>query len=180
MKEFYASFRKTRWFPLLAGILAVILGIFCILHPAAEMERLALWAGSVLLAYGLLRVIAGLLVKDNRKLLVMNVIYGLIVVVLAVLVFANLALIGKYLPVLAGFFLILSSIADLFRSLVLMKNGSRTWWINAILSLAVLVLGFVFLLKPGFVGQTFGIYTGVTLLLLGVTNLIHFAQFGKK
>lgn len=52
-------------------------------------------AGIVLLAYGLLRVIAGLLVKDNRKLLVMNVIYGLIVVVLAVLVFANLALIGS-------------------------------------------------------------------------------------
>ena len=42
------------------------------------------------------------------------------------------------------------------------------------------VLGFVVLLKPGFVGRTFGIYTGATLLLLGVTNLIHFAQFGKK
>ena len=41
-------------------------------------------------------------------------------------------------------------------------------------------LGFVFLLKPGFVGQTFGVYAGITLLLLGVTNLIHFAQFGKK
>ncbi len=52
-------------------------------------------AGIVLLAYELLRMIAGLLVKDNWKLLVMNVIFGLIVVVLAVLVFANLALIGS-------------------------------------------------------------------------------------
>ena len=28
--------------------------------------------------------------------------------------------------------------------------------------------------------DSFGICTGVTLLLLGLTNLIHFAQFGKK
>ncbi len=179
MKDIYRSFKKTRWFPLIVGILSVVFGVLCVANPAAKMESIALYIGLAILLYGAFAIVVGVLQRDNRKLFYSELIFGAVLIVLAIFDFANLELIGKYLPSLVGFFMILSAGADLFRSLVMRRNEIGTWWLSALLAAVVLVLGFVFLLRPGFVGQTIGIFTGVALLINGVANLLHFFQYGK-
>lgn len=179
MKNMYASFKKSRWFPLVIGVLSIVFGILCLTNPAAKMETIALYIGLAIAAYGLFSCIVAILNRDNKKRLASNLILGIILIILAILVFANLSLVGKYLPTVVGFVMILSGIVDLFRSIVLLKNGVKSWWLSAIVAAVVLVLGIIFLLNPGFVGQTIGIFAGIALIINGVSSLINFVQFKK-
>ncbi len=179
MKNMYDSFKKSRWFPLMIGVLSIVFGILCLTNPAAKMETIALYIGLAVAAYGLFSCLVAVLNRENKKLLASNLILGIILIVLAILVFTNLTLVGKYLPTLVGFVMIISAIANLFRSVVLMKNGVKGWWIGAIVAAVVLVLGIIILLNPSFVGQTIGIFTGIVLLVNGISSLINFVQFKK-
>lgn len=180
MKELYSSFRKTRWSSLVIGVLSIILGIIGILNPKGRMEIIALLAGILFLLYGLLQIVSGIRVKDNASVRVVSCVLGVIAIVLAILDFANLQLIGKYLPTLAGLFLIICAITDLVPSFALMKSGLKSWWYGALPAIILLVLGFICLLKPGYVGQAFGIFAGIALLINGVSCLISFAQMRKQ
>ena len=117
--------------------------------------------------------------RDNKKLFLTDLLFGIVLIVLAILVFANLALIGKYLPTLVGFLMILSSLAEIVRSFSLKSGGLKSWWLGIVPALIVLILGFVFLLKPGFVGASFGIFTGITLVINGIAAVVNFFQLKK-
>lgn len=179
MKKLYASFKRTKWFPLVVGLVSIIFGILLLLAPQAKMENIALFVGLAVALYGSFSVVVALMNRDNKKLFLTDLLFGIVLVVLAILIFANLALIGKYFPTLVGFLMILSAIAEIIRSVSLMNGGLKSWWLGLVPALIVLILGFVFLLKPGFVGASFGIFTGITLVINGIAAVINFFQLKK-
>jgi len=156
MKDSLASFKKSKWFPLIMGIISLVLGVIGLINPKMRMESIALVAGIVFLIYGLLQIINGIAVKDNTALRVSSIIFGLIMIVLAILDFANLGLVGKYLPTLAGLFMIVNALSNLIPSFKLMKNGIKSWWLSALPAVILLILGILFILLPGYIGQAFG------------------------
>lgn len=143
------------------------------------MESIALFIGIAIALYGLFSVVVAIMNRDNKKLFLTDLLFGIVLIVLAILVFANLALIGKYLPTLVGFLMILSSLAEIVRSFSLKSGGLKSWWLGIVPALIVLILGFVFLLKPGFVGASFGIFTGITLVINGIAAVVNFFQLKK-
>ncbi len=179
MKKLYASFKKSRWFPLVVGLVSIVFGILLLLTPQARMENIALFIGLAVALYGVFSIIVALMNRDNKKLFLTDLLFGIVLVVLAILIFANLALIGKYLPTLVGFLMILSSLAEIVRSFSLKSSGLKSWWLGIVPALIVLILGFVFLLKPGFVGASFGIFTGITLVINGIAAVVNFFQLKK-
>lgn len=143
------------------------------------MESIALFIGIAIALYGLFSVVVAIMNRDNKKLFLTDLLFGIVLIVLAILVFANLALIGKYLTTLVGFLMILSSLAEIVRSFSLKSGGLKSWWLGIVPALIVLILGFVFLLKPGFVGASFGIFTGITLVINGIAAVVNFFQLKK-
>ena len=179
MKKLYASFKKSRWFPLVVGLVSIAFGFLLLLTPQAKMENIALFIGLAVALYALFALLVAFMNRDNKKLFLTDLLFGVVLIVLAILIFANLALIGKYLPTLVGFLMILSSLAEIVRSFSLKSGGLRSWWLGVVPALIVLILGFVFLLKPGFVGASFGIFTGITLIINGIAAVVNFFQLKK-
>lgn len=159
--------------------MSIVFGILLLLTPQARMESIALFIGIAIALYGLFSVVVAIMNRDNKKLFLTDLLFGIVLIVLAILVFANLALIGKYLPTLVGFLMILSSLAEIVRSFSLKSGGLKSWWLGIVPALIVLILGFVFLLKPGFVGASFGIFTGITLVINGIAAVVNFFQLKK-
>jgi len=179
MSKSYASFKNSKWFPLIIGVLSVLLGIICISQPSIRMESIALIAGIVFLLYGLLQIVSGIRIKDNNALRISSIILGAILVVLAILDFVNLELIGKYLPALAGFFMVICAVTGLISAFTLMRSGLKSWWVSAIPAFILLVFGIIFIVLPGTVGKAFGIFAGISLLINGLSNIISFIQMKK-
>lgn len=163
----------------MVGLVSIVFGILLLLTPQARMESIALFIGIAIALYGLFSVVVAIMNRDNKKLFLTDLLFGIVLIVLAILVFANLALIGKYLPTLVGFLMILSSLAEIVRSFSLKSGGLKSWWLGIVPALIVLILGFVFLLKPGFVGASFGIFTGLTLVINGIAAVVNFFQLKK-
>jgi uncharacterized membrane protein HdeD (DUF308 family) len=161
------------------GLVSIVFGILLLLTSQARMESIALFIGIAIALYGLFSVVVAIMNRDNKKLFLTDLLFGIVLIVLAILVFANLALIGKYLPTLVGFLMILSSLAEIVRSFSLKSGGLKSWWLGIVPALIVLILGFVFLLKPGFVGASFGIFTGITLVINGIAVVVNFFQLKK-
>lgn len=159
--------------------MSIVFGILLLLTSQARMESIALFIGIAIALYGLFSVVVAIMNRDNKKLFLTDLLFGIVLIVLAILVFANLALIGKYLPTLVGFLMILSSLAEIVRSFSLKSGGLKSWWLGIVPALIVLILGFVFLLKPGFVGASFGIFTGITLVINGIAAVVNFFQLKK-
>ncbi|MCR4676347.1 MAG: DUF308 domain-containing protein [Sphaerochaetaceae bacterium] len=179
MNETYLKFKQSRWFPLVMGLVSLVFGVISIVNPSLQMRNIALYIGLISAFYGLLWIAAGIQHRENKKLCVMSVLAGIVFVVAAVAIFANLEIVGKYLPTLVGFLMIISAIHECFNAVVLVKAGVKGWWMLAGISAVLLILGLVFLLSPGFVGSAFGIFTGVALVINGVSNLIGFIQYRK-
>lgn len=179
MKKLYASFKKSRWFPLVVGLVSIVFGILLLLTPQARMENIALFIGLSVALYGLFALLVAFMNRDDKKLFLTDLLFGIVLVILAILIFANLALIGKYLPTLVGFLMILSSLAEIVRSFSLKSSGLKSWWLGIVPAFVVLVLGFVFLLNPGFVGASFGIFTGITMVINGIAAVVNFFQLKK-
>jgi len=177
IKESYENFRKSRWFPLIIGVVYVVFGILCLVNPEAKMESIAMLIGIAILLAGLIQILSGIVNRADKKSLVSNMIIGVVLVVLAILVFVNLELMGKYLPTIFGFMMVLSGLSSLLHSITMYRAGVKNWWINAVIAVIVLVLGIVFIANPGFVGQAIGIFTGIVLLINGLSNLISFVLF---
>ena len=163
----------------MVGLVSIVFGILLLLTPQARMESIALFIGIAIALYGLFSVVVAIMNRDNKKLFLTDLLFGIVLIVLAILVFANLALIGKYLPTLVGFLMILSSLAEIVRSFSLKSGGLKSWWLGIVPAVVVLILGFVFLLKPGFVGASFGIFTGITLVINGIAAVVNFFQLKK-
>lgn len=163
----------------MVGLVSIVFGILLLLTSQARMESIALFIGIAIALYGLFSVVVAIMNRDNKKLFLTDLLFGIVLIVLAILVFANLALIGKYLPTLVGFLMILSSLAEIVRSFSLKSGGLKSWWLGIVPALIVLILGFVFLLKPGFVGASFGIFTGITLVINGIAAVVNFFQLKK-
>lgn len=179
MKKLYVSFKKSKWFPLVVGLVSIIFGIMLLLSPQAKMENIALFFGLAVALYGLFTVLVAVMNRDNKKLFATDLLFGIVLIVLAILIFANLTLIGKYLPTLVGFLMILSAFAEIVRSFSLMSGGLKSWWLGIVPAVIVLILGFVFLLNPGFVGASFGIFSGITLVINGIAAIVNFFQLKK-
>lgn len=179
MKKLYASFKKSSWFPLVIGLVSIVFGILLLLAPQAKMESIALFAGLAVALYGLFALFMAFMNRDAKKLFLTDLLFGIVLIVLAILIFANLALIGKYLPTLVGFFMILSSLAEIVRSFSLKSSVLKSWWLGIVPALIVLILGFVFLLNPGFVGASVGIFTGITMVINGIAAIVNFFQLKK-
>ena len=177
MKNLYFSFQESRWFSFTIGILSIVLGFILLLAPQLEMEKIALYMGIIILIYGVVRLITGFVAKTDQKQKIINIIIGALAVILAIVDFANLSLVGKYLPAPAGFFMAICGIVNLVRSLGLLKNKVNNWWIGAVISVIVLILGIVIVTNPGFAGSSFGVLLGITALINGVSNLASFAGY---
>ncbi len=166
--------RPPIWISIVIAVISIVSGIFTIINPGTEMATLAFYAGIILIIYGALRIIIGCFLKNEKKDKVIDVICGLIAVVLGILDLCNVSLIGKYIPVLFGFLMIVCAVSALIRCLSVSKYNkqSKKWIASAILAVIVFVIGLLIILNPSIVGKTFGILFGVAMLLNGLSSLI--------
>ena len=81
MKKLYASFKKSRWFPLVVGLVSIVFGILLLLTPQARMESIALFIGIAIALYGLFSVVVAIMNRDNKKLFLTDLLFGVVLII---------------------------------------------------------------------------------------------------
>ncbi len=171
-------FKKNALGRLIVAVVTLILGIFTLLNPAIPLEGYVLFLAVALLLIGAVYILAsfsGLKNSESKGAAMVSIVFGVVVIVLALVIFASKATIAKYLPVFYGFTLMLGGISVAYNAFR-QKAINTLWKVNLAVGVVVAVLGVFILANPGFAGKTLGIWFGLGLALRGAAGILEFVK----
>lgn len=150
---FYSTKQAVKywWVSILVGILAVLVGIWCISTPLTTIVALAMVFAAIFLISGISQIVFAI---SNNKLLkawgwtlvsgIIDLIFGIILVAMPIEVTTLM------LTYFVGFWVMFQSILGIGTSVELQRNGIKGWgWLLALAILGVL-MSFIFILSPIF------------------------------
>jgi uncharacterized membrane protein HdeD (DUF308 family) len=187
MLEIFDSMKKTVkfwWISLIVGILAIALGVWCLLSPDKSLVGMAYVFVIVFLIGGILDIIFAVI---NRKYVhgwgwtlaagIMETLLGILLLTLPTY------LVTSVLVYFVGFWILFRSIWGIGESFQLQTLGVKGWGWLLVLSILCVILSFLYLLSPVFGGIFVVVLVGMTVILYGILRIViafKLRKFGKK
>lgn len=159
--------KKIRWAYLLVSLVPVILGVICIAFPGFIAGIICYVAGSILMVYGLVKIIRYFVAKSSVvDSLIVGVLFSMIGFIL---VFRRDELINLIF-IFIGILVILDGVIKLKKAFEARSQAARDWLVLLIWALVVLGFGILMVADP-FTGYVPIIILGVAIVLDGLQNV---------
>lgn len=157
---------------IVAGVLLIIVGIYCLFNPDVGLLSLSLYIGSAMLISGIIDIV--IFAKWNGKMFGTGwfLADGILTVLLALFLLFNQAFTMLSLPFIFGMWLLFSGINQFVNSFELQSFGVRGWgWLTA-LGILLAVVGFFSLFNPIANLFALSILVGILLICEGVAAIV--------
>ena len=165
---------KNWWISLVIGILAIILGVWCIATPDSTLMALSYLFIIAFLVSGVFEIIFAV---SNRNIFIgwgWSLASGICELLLGVLLLIlPLPLITGMLVFLVGFWILFRSLWTIGEACLLQRMEVKGWgWLLALGILCVL-FSFFFLASPLFSAMFIVIFVGIALIFYGIFRVYH-------
>src|SRR6266487_1900041 len=138
-------FRKW-WVVLLQGILLIILSIYIFQNPVEVLAGISLWFGVLVLAAGLLGIIAWL-AADKPEREGMSLFWSILTSAFGLLMLLHLLVTMKTLTVIFGWIMVIAGVLSAVAAVMMVFNiGTGAVGISTLLGLQVLLTGIALVL----------------------------------
>ncbi|MGZ0710916.1 HdeD family acid-resistance protein (plasmid) [Coraliomargarita sp. W4R53] len=161
------------------GLLALIVGVLILVWPgktaAVVTAIIAVYAIAAGLIYG------GLGIFSKHKggwARVGHIVLGLLFIIAGIIMFANLQAATAWLAVLIGILVGIMWIVEGVVSLSTLSDASSKGW-TIFFAIVSIIAGIVLLLSPLYVAILWWLL-GISMIVLGIINVIRAFTFGKK
>ncbi|MFJ2369768.1 HdeD family acid-resistance protein [Microbacterium sp. NPDC087665] len=179
LAEAKTLFKSIRITLAVSGALALIAGIVLLVWPVKSAVIITAIFASYLVVAGLVYIGLGIFSGARGGWSrVGHIVLGLLYIVAGVIAFANLGVAAATLAFIVVIFIGVSWIIDGIVSLSLLgKDGSRVW--TLLYALLSIVAGIFVLFSPLIAGFTFWLLLGISLVVLGLVQIIRAITIGK-
>lgn len=179
LAEANTLFKSIRITLAVSGALALIAGIVLLVWPVKSAVIVTAIFASYLVVAGLVYIGLGIFSGARGGWSrVGHIVLGLLYIVAGVIAFANLGVAAATLAFIVVIFIGVSWIIDGIVSLSLLgKDGSRVW--TLLYALLSIVAGIFVLFSPLIAGFTFWLLLGISLVVLGLVQIIRAITIGK-
>lgn len=164
----------------LLGVLALGLGIALLAWPGKTIIALAVILGAYLLVEGVIRIVMALvtpLIHAGSRLL--SILFGVLFILGGVVMMRNPGLSGETLLVVVA---IIIGVAWIMEGvLALLESGSaqsRGWAIA--FGIISLLAGIIVLVTPAWSAVMLMVFTGASLVVMGIVSLVRAFTFGRE
>ncbi|CEI28925.1 Hypothetical membrane protein [Propionibacterium freudenreichii] len=164
----------------LLGVLALGLGIALLAWPGKTITALAVILGAYLLVEGVIRIVMALvtpLIHAGSRLL--SILFGVLFILGGVVMMRNPGLSGETLLVVVA---IIIGVAWIMEGvLALLESGSaqsRGWAIS--FGIISLLAGIIVLVTPAWSAVMLMVFTGASLVVMGIVSLVRAFTFGRE
>lgn len=157
---------------IIAGVILIIAGIFCLCNPDVGLLTMSLCLGIAMLISGIIDIV--IFAKWNGKMFGAGwfLADGILTVLLALFLLFNQAFTMLSLPFIFGMWLLFSGINQFVNSFELQSFGVKGWgWLTA-LGVLLAVVGFFSLFDPVADLFALSILSGILLLCEGVAAIV--------
>lgn len=162
------------------GAVALILGILILAWPTAT-GRIVTW---IIIAYGLLAgvayIVGGFMAKSRSGWSrAGSIIVGLIFIIAAIVLFGNLAASTVAFAVILGIVIGVSWIVEGIFALMTLRGSRSTGW-SLFYGILSIIAGIILVTTPFWGAVTLWWLFGVSLVILGIVQLVRAFQIGKE
>ena len=162
------------------GVLAVVFGILMLAVPRGVAVVIAAIIAIYVLITGLVYLSVGIFTKGaSGWLRTGQIILGVLFIVASILAFTNLAATAVWLLMFLAIMLGVLWIIEGVASLVTLKEvESKTW--TVVFAIISVLAGITLIVSPLWGVAFLWIFTGVSLIVLGIVQIIRAATLSKK
>lgn len=162
--------------PLIFQILIeIVLGIFLIIYRDTTTNILFIVIGSLMAAYGAFDLIA--FVTNNRNYSFRRgLTTGVLITIIGVAFIVQAEQLKNLLAIIIGALILIESIVNCRRSLIIKNLGAQRWFILFAASLAAVAFGIVICIYPNLFGEVISLIMGIAVLIEALLDLL--AIFG--
>lgn len=162
------------------GAVALILGILILAWPTAT-GRVVTW---IIIAYGLLAgvayIVGGFMAKSRSGWSrAGSIIVGLIFIIAAIVLFGNLAASTVAFAVILGIVIGVSWIVEGIFALMTLRGSRSTGW-SLFYGILSIIAGIILVTTPFWGALTLWWLFGISLVILGIVQLVRAFQIGKE
>lgn len=179
LTEAKSLFKSIRISLAVAGVLALVAGIVLLVWPVKSAVIVTAIFASYLVVAGLVYI--GLGIFSSAKggwARVGHIVLGLLYVAAGIIAFFNLNAAAATLAFVVVIFIGISWIVDGVVALTLLgSDGSRVW--TVLYALLSIVAGIIVLFSPLIAGFAFWLLLGVSLIVLGIIQIVRAFTLGK-
>lgn len=162
-----------------AGATALIIGLLITFWPKTAAASIAVLLGIYLVISGLVYLGIGLFSKGlSGGARALDIILGVLFVVAGFIAFANLSATAVFLGVFLGVLVGVAWIIEGIVSLVQLGDAQSKGW-TIFFGLLSIIAGIVLLFSPLWGAVILFILTGISLIILGIIQIIRAFTFGK-
>lgn len=162
---------KYWWVSPIVGIIAIILGFWCIANPGETLAVLGILFIAGFLASGIFEIIFAILNRSTLKGWGWTLASGIIDILFAFLLLAIPLSTIAVLLFLVGFWIMFQSIWSISSSIELQRNGIKGWgWLLAF-GILGLILSFILIVNPIFAAGFIIYLLALSLLCYGILRI---------
>lgn len=154
------------------AVLEAVLGFFLIFSPVDTSNITFIVIGSIITAYGVFDVIS--FITNHRPYSFRQGLFsGVLITVIGVAFIVQAMELINLLSIILGTLIIIESIINVRRALIIRNLSFQYWFIPFLLSFVTMVLSGVIVLYPGFFGEggLIHIITGIVFILVAAIDI---------
>lgn len=154
------------------AVLEAVLGFFLVFFPVDTTNITFIVVGSIITAYGVFDVIS--FITNHRPYSFRQGLFsGVLITVIGVAFIVQAAELIHLLSIILGTLIIIESIIDIRRGLIMRNLSFKLWYIPFIASFVTMVLSGIIVLYPGVFGVDGAIHiiTGIVFILVSAIDI---------
>ncbi|RJP35453.1 MAG: hypothetical protein C4536_00565 [Actinobacteria bacterium] len=156
---------------LLSGLLTLLFGIIILVWPAATTLVLLIFFGALALVDGVFHVVQAIVEITRKEKWVLTLLFGLLEVIVGIIVLARPGVgLGAFL-VLVIVYLIAYGFVELFAAFE-MQASTGLKVLFGITGLLSVVIGFIFMFRPGLGIWTAILFIGIYAIVVGIVRIV--------
>jgi uncharacterized membrane protein HdeD (DUF308 family) len=159
---------------LITSLCAIICGLLLLLLPDFTLTTASIFIGSVLLIYGVFKLVEAIRFNSYFGLFGLHLITSMVPAVLGVILILQPRITASILPFIMGIILMIYGIAGIEKSISLKQWGYNDWWLNLIVAILTIIFGLVAVINPFETATALIMAIGAMLMVVGISNLIQY------
>lgn len=164
--------KSTKIWLVIAGILLVALGVYCLCEPTSTLFATAWMIGCMTLISGISKMIFTFRTQVFLPNSGSRMLSSLLLIILGIIFLANNLFVTISLPIIFAMWVLIEGVIVAVNSFDYKKYGFQYWWVLLLIGIAGAVLGVLGLRNPDASAATLSTLIGIGIILIGVGYIV--------
>lgn len=166
-------FKRLGWITVISSVLMILAGVMFCVRPFMATETLTKVIGIMLIGNGVLtilhyfssRALSGFFLKGNMA-------RGILLIIIGIFVLTHVDFTMTIFSYIFSFYVIVDAISGIENAFLLKNLGAANWFVNLILSCALIAAGVYMLFNPASALATASVWIGIILIVDGFEGIV--------